>query len=187
MPDRSFWEPPRIRSCVSSRLALAAIRRLSYDKHATFRTGWQGRDSGCRGSCLAAAARSTGLGRYRSGRGPFLVSSAFVGSPATRILGRARQPQIPHPKDVDGSAALSTVPFGLASRQQSHPRDGHAGADETRSMNFAKPASCWATNFLVISSLSSSVFSSNLVGAWPTKISGVPNVKALRKIIAWRK
>ena len=36
-------------------------------------------------------------------------------------------------------------------------------------------------------SLSSSVFSSNLVGAWPTKIYGVPNEKALRKIIAWRK
>ena len=45
-----------------------------------------------------------------------------------------------------------------------------AGQAFTRSMNFAKPASCWATSFLVISSLSSSVFSSNLVGAWPTKI-----------------
>jgi hypothetical protein len=44
-----------------------------------------------------------------------------------------------------------------------------AGQAFTRSMNFAKPASCWATSFLVISSLSSSVFSSNLVGAWPTK------------------
>ena len=62
-----------------------------------------------------------------------------------------------------------------------------AGQAFTRSMNFAKPASCWATSFVVISSLSSSVFSSNLVGAWPTKIYGVPNEKALRKIIAWRK
>jgi hypothetical protein len=76
-------------------------------------------------------------------------------------------------------------PASARTRSRAPPsRAGHA--DETRSMKFAKPASCWATNFLVISSLSSSVFSSNLVGAWPTKISGVPNVKALRKIIAWR-
>jgi hypothetical protein len=79
---------------------------------------------------------------------------------------------------------IAVYPRHTPVRAYSGLSPAHAGQDFTRSMNFAKPASCWATNFLVISSLSSNVFSSNFVGAWPTKISGVPNEKALRKIIA---
>jgi hypothetical protein len=54
--------------------------------------------------------------------------------------------------------------MSLRAKKLSNQHRAMAGAGQafTRSMNFAKPASCWATNFLVISSLSFSVFSSNL-------------------------
>src|SRR6185312_14758717 len=141
---------------------------------------------------LALRGIDAGHGGGRGARDDQLGESAVAAADIDPAQARARRQ--PVEKNLTGIAAPdSHHPLVSGAVVETDFLFSHAVPHRRRrsqalilAMNFANAANCVLTMSLVGWSLSSSVSLSNLVCALPTKISGVPKMKALRNVIDMR-